>query len=190
MDAQIVEGDQIAEVAGTWSAEAQVDAEITRLWSAQQDQAATARRTREELKAVKLTLAERLHQMKMLLVQTGRGGRWASYLREHGIPRATADRYVQKHELALMPPEPKRLSEAISKPTDDDVQRLFQKLLPQMRRVLVTQNAAFTFVVEMIHGLPGLDGDVLDEGAIVFRPREDSESAKSLQNGPPLQVAA
>jgi hypothetical protein len=56
------------------------------------------------------------------------------------------------------------------------------KLLPQMSRILTTQRAAFIYVVEMIHGLPGIDGDVLDDGAIVFRPKERSGSTQSVRN--------
>lgn len=172
MDVRTIESDQITEVAGTCSDETQVDAEITRLWSAQRDQAATARKTRQELKALKRDLAERLHAMKTLLAETGRGGRWASYLREHRIPRATADRYVRQHELTSAPPEQKRLSEAIVAPTDEDVERLFQKLASQLLRVLTTQGAAFSFVIELLHNVPGVDGDVTDDGVIIFRPRE------------------
>jgi len=170
MDLRTLEVDQITEEDGTSSDETQVDAEIIRLWSAQRDQAATVRKTREELKALRCNLAERLHAMKTLLVQTGRGGRWASYLREHRIPRATADRYVQQHELTSAPPEQKRLSEAFIAPTGEDVERLFQKLASQLLRVLTTQGAAFSFVIELLHNVPGVDGDVTDDGVIIFRP--------------------
>ena len=192
MDVGTLEGDQITEVAVTCSDETQVDAEITRLWSAHQDQAATARQTREELKGLRRSLAERLHAMKTLLVQTGRGGRWASYLREHRIPRATADRYVNQHELTSAPPQQKRLTGAISAPTDEDVERLFHQLEPQLLRVLTTQNAAFSFVIELFHSMPGVDGDVTDDGVIIFRPKEGSGTVPIPQasSAQPPQVAA
>ena len=170
MEAAMQKVDSVVEAGET--SESEVSAEIVRLWTAQRDHAAAARQTREDLKALRRTLAERLHEMKALLVQVGRGGRWATFLRENHIPRASADRYVKLHELTLAPPEEKRLTEAISEPTDEDVLRLFRKLLPQMRRVLITQDAAFTFAVELFHGLPRLDFDVIDEGAIIFRPKK------------------
>ena len=190
MDVQILESGQIPEAAGNQSSEAEVDAEIVRLWSAQKDHAAAARKTREELHAIRASLARHLHAMKTLLVQTGRGGRWTSYLHEHRIPRATADLYVRRHELTLVPPE-KRLSEAISVPTEEDVSRFFHKLLPQMRRVLTTQSAAFSFVIELLHSVLDVDGDVLDEGVIIFRPKEGSGTTESVQNATPsLQAVA
>jgi hypothetical protein len=99
------------------------------------------------------------------------------YLRDHGIPRARADRFVKQHEPTLTPSVDKCLTEAIWVPTDENVGRLFRKVLPEMRRVLVTQDAAFFFVVQLIHNLPGIDGEVLDDGAIVFRPKEDPDRA-------------
>ena len=172
--------------------EAEVNQQIAHLWSVQKEQAAAARRTKEELKILRRNLAERLHEMKSLLVQSGRGGRWASYLRGHKLPRATADRYVQQHEATLAPAEKKRLSEAFSAPTEEDVHRLFKKLLPNMRRVLTTQEAAFMFVAEMICGLPGILGDVTDAGAQVFRPEEEAISMPKVQHDPlrALQVVA
>ncbi|MGB6688526.1 MAG: hypothetical protein WBE76_11845 [Terracidiphilus sp.] len=157
--------------------ESEINQEIGRLWSAQKDRDATARRTREELKALRRSLAEHLHEMKGLLVQTGRGGRWASYLREHRIPRATADRYVNLHESTLASSGEKRLTEAIPTSTEERVHLLFGKLLPRLRSVLTTQEAAFLFVCELICGLPDIQGDVTDSGAEVFRPAEESNSA-------------
>lgn len=172
--------------------EAEINAQIAALWSAQKDQAANARRTRDELKAVRAQLGERLHHMKASLVQSGRVGRWASYLRENRIPRATADRYVNRHEATLAPSSEKRLTEAISVPTEQDVYQLVRKLLPQMLRVLTTQEAAFTFVVEMVCGLPGIHGDVTDAGAMVFRPEENLVSVPTVQNDelPALELVA
>ena len=173
MEAQMIEGDQISMPAEPRSIEAEVDAEIVRLWTAQKDHDAAARKTREELHAIRSSLAERLHAMKSLLAQAGRGGRWTSYLRENRIPRATADRYVLQHEKTLAPSEKKRPTEAFSAPTGEDLHRLFQKLVPQLLRVLTTQDAAFNFVIELYHSVPGLDGDVTDDGVIIFRSREN-----------------
>jgi hypothetical protein len=68
--------------------------------------------------------------MKTLLVQTGWGGRRAVYLREQGIPRATADRLVRRHEELLMAAEQKRTSDAISAPTEDKVHAFFERKRP------------------------------------------------------------
>lgn len=188
VEPSIQEFDRVVEVGET--SESNVDAEIARLWSAHKDRAVTARDAREELKVLRRNLAQRLHEMKSLLVQTGRSGKWASYLRERKIPRATADRYVKEHELTLTPLGENLLTEAISAPTEEDVLRLFRKLLPQMRRVLVTQEAAFTFATELFHGLPAIDFDVIDEGAIIFRPKEGSGSLTSTPDSLRAQQVA
>jgi hypothetical protein len=70
MEVTNLDGDQISEAEGPGTDEAQVDAEIVQLWSAQQDRAAAASKTRDELKALRRDLADRLHAMKTLLVQT------------------------------------------------------------------------------------------------------------------------
>jgi len=112
--------------------------------------------------------------MKSLLVQTGRGGSWASCLREHRIPRATADRYVHQHEATMAPIEENRLNEAIPLSTEDVVRTFFDKMLPRLQRALPNQEAVFLFVCELVIGLPGVKGDVTDEGAVIFRPAEDA----------------
>ncbi len=94
MEVSIQGVDQVEEAGET--SESEVGTEIARLWTAQRYHAAAARRTREELKALRRSLSERLHEMKTLLVQVGRGGRWATFLRKRHIPRASADRYVMK----------------------------------------------------------------------------------------------
>jgi hypothetical protein len=163
---------QMADAFRSENAEGVLAQEIAALWSAQRDHAATARRTREELKFLRRNLGERLHQMKALLVQTGRGGRWSGYLREQQIPRASADRLVQRHEQMLVPVGENRLNEAIPTSIEEEIEALFQKLRPTLLKVLTTQEAAFKFICEMVSGLPGVDGDVTDDAVLVFRPAE------------------
>ena len=99
------------------ASEAKLSGEITALWSAHQDGKATAKRTKEDLKAIRRDLGERLHAMKTLLARTGRGGQWTSYLREHKISRTTADRWSREHEESRNPGSTKRTDGAISEPT-------------------------------------------------------------------------
>src|SRR6185437_4698829 len=154
------------------AAEAGLLREVVDLWTSQKDHAAVTRRTRDELRELRSRLAERLHHLKALVAQTGRAGQWSSYLRENGIPRATADRYVAKHESTLRTSVEKCLSESISTPSEDDVHRLFQRLLPRLRRVLTTQEAAFHFVSDMVMHLPGIDGDFPETGVEIYKECE------------------
>jgi len=159
---------------GPLAAEAGLIKEVVSLWSAQKNHAIAARRTRDELRELRSNLAERLYRLKAVLAHTGRSGQWTSYLRNCGIPRATADRYVARHEATLRPVEEKRLTEAISTPSENDVHKLFQRLLPQMRRVLTTQEAAFIFASDMLFNLPGIDGDFPEKGVEIYRGEEPS----------------
>ena len=67
---------------------------ITNLWSAHVNAKNTARATNEELRALRAKLGERLSEMKQILAKPGCDGQWSGFLREHNIPRASADRLV------------------------------------------------------------------------------------------------
>ena len=153
--------------------EAKLSREIIALWTAHQDGKATAKRTRAELKELRRNLGERLRTMKVLLARTGRGGQWGSYLREHRLPRATADRYVRQHE-ATLNPEPKNLlTEQI--PTEDYVKQFFQRLLPRLRSTLTTYDATFYFVRAMAFELATCNAEFTDTGILVLGPTQKGE---------------
>src|ERR1700676_4198889 len=78
---------------------------ITNLWSAHVNAKNAARATNEELRALRARLGEQLSEMKRLLAKPGCDGQWSGFLREHDIPRATADRLVARHERSLHPDE-------------------------------------------------------------------------------------
>lgn len=148
-------------------AESKLSDEIQSLWSAHRDGRATARRTREELKVLRDHLGERLSEMKGLLARTGRSGGWASYLRSHRLPRATAERYVRLHEASLHP-ELNRPTGTISNPSEKDVHRLVQSLLPRLGRVLTTPQSVTWFTAEVSGKLAAVNWNPVDnrmEGA-------------------------
>src|ERR1019366_2774868 len=105
--------------------ESKIDGEITSLWTAHQAGKATVLRTKSELADLRRSLGERLSSMKRILACSGREGKWASYLRTHQPPRATADRYIGMYEASMAEPA-NRLNEAISEPTVEDVKMLVQ----------------------------------------------------------------
>ena len=101
-------------------------------------------------------LSERLaflYQLKNLLERTGRNGRWTSFLNGEGIPRATADRYVESHKRFLDRKNGKRLTEAISVPTEDEIKEMVAKLTPRLVRVLTTPESIASFLREMAAAL-------------------------------------
>src|ERR1700691_4904977 len=109
--------------------------EIASLWSAHQNAKSAARATKDELRHIRVKLGERLHELKQVLARAGRDGQWSAFLRAHKIPRATADRLVGHYEQSINP-DTNLLSEAVSEPTEEDVQRLFLSILPKLQRTL------------------------------------------------------
>ncbi len=133
-----------------------LDREIESLWSAHQEAKATAKHTREDLKSIRRNLGQKLYERKSLVVRTGRNGGWAAYLRSHGLPRASAERYIKQHETCI-DPETNRTSGTIPEPTEVDVRRLVCCLLPRLCKVLTTPTSMTWFVAEVTAQLAALD---------------------------------
>jgi hypothetical protein len=70
---------------------------------------------------------------------------WSGFLREHNLPSATADRLVGRRPRSLIP-DANRLSEPVSEPTEEEVQRLFVAVWPKLRRTLRSQQSVLLFV--------------------------------------------
>ena len=118
---------------------------ITNLWVAHANAKITARATKDELRVLRAKLGEQLSEMKQILAKPGRGGQWSSFLMERGIPRATADRLVARHQRSLNPDE-NCVTEDVSEPTDEEVQKLFTSVWPKLRRTLRSQQSVLLFV--------------------------------------------
>lgn len=150
--------------------EANLDQAIKTLWTAHCNNKATAHRTKGELQSIRRDLGERLSEMKSTLVRTGRGGGWAAYLRSLKLPRATADRYVRECGAMLNPQTTNRLTDSISEPTDAEVKGFARRILPRLQKVLITKEAVFRFVCELVAGLPAADACISDFWIEVSRP--------------------
>jgi hypothetical protein len=114
---------------------------------------ASLKTTKEQLSLMRAELGKRLFELKNLLAKPGRKGRWASFLDGEGIPRATADRYAQFHKRSLEGKTGKRLSEAISIPTEEEIKKMVVRLTPRLVRVLPTQETIAQFLHEMTEAL-------------------------------------
>jgi hypothetical protein len=128
--------------------ENKLHSEILSLWITHQVGKAVARKSNDELRTLRLELGSKLYELKSILARTGRGGGWAPYLRANGLPRASADRLVDRYEASLEP-ETKCLTEAIAETTDAEVRRLVHSLLPRLRKVLKTSAWMEWFLVEV-----------------------------------------
>jgi hypothetical protein len=127
--------------------EIQLTEHIISLWSFHAQARSSIGKSKEELNTIRLQLGERLSEMKSLLTTPGRGGQWYSYLREVKIPRATADRFVQRHEQSLAPAN--CLNESISQPTEEDVRKLVNSVWPKLQRTLTTRHTLELFIAEV-----------------------------------------
>lgn len=119
--------------------------EIASLWSAHGEARNTARATKAELRALRAKLGEQLSEMKQRLAKPGRGGQWSSFLEERQIPRATADRLVARH-LRSLNPDANLLTEPISEPTEEDVQKLFTSVWPKLQCTLRSRQSLLLFI--------------------------------------------
>jgi len=118
---------------------------ITSLWSEHLNAKNTARATNEELRVLRAKLGEQLSEMKQILSKPGRDGQWSGFLRDRNIPRATADRLVARHLRSLNPDE-NCVTEDVSEPTDEEVQKLFIAVWAKLRRTLRSWQSLQLFV--------------------------------------------
>jgi len=143
-------------------------AEITGLWEIHNDFKSSLRQQSQNLNSVRAELGKKLAAMKTLLTTPGRAGKWSAWLKEHKIARSTADRLVVKHERSLNP-NPNCLTDSISEPTDEEIQKLFDKIAPKLRRVLRTPASTYRFL-DLLSSSLVLNREETDEGFIVVKP--------------------
>jgi hypothetical protein len=118
---------------------------IQSLWSARKTSSQSAKKSRESSKERRQLLATQLKVYKLLLVGTGRDGKWASFLRQEKIPRATVERWIK----GLDPVDSAgAVSSSLPEPTREMVVALFGKLLPRILQVVTTQDAVRWFLAE------------------------------------------
>jgi len=147
--------------------------EIVELWQVQESHQTSIKHETEQFRALRNKLGKLLHQMKELLARPGRSGQWSSFLKGHKIPRATADRLVQRYERSLHP-NANRLSESISEPTERDIQNLLARVLPKLRRVLRTPQSTYRFLDLVTSVFDGIDRRATEEGILVMKPSQDA----------------
>jgi hypothetical protein len=146
--------------------------EIIQYWDLHLRHQGSMQETTRQARVVRKHLGSLLFRLKQVLAKPGRDGRWSSFLREHGIPRATADRLVARHQQSL-DPSANRLNEATSKPTAEQVEKLFNSLRPRLRRVLVTPGSVYQFVLVLASTCNDPCFELREEGILVRMPTAD-----------------
>jgi hypothetical protein len=116
------------------------------IWSTVQFKTRNIRKNREERAPFRVDLARELYGFKARLAGSGRSGKWSAFLRDIDIPRATADRYVQRWEHSLTQVSENRLDEPISPPTTEEVTRMVNRIKPKLLRLLTTADAVERFM--------------------------------------------
>jgi excinuclease UvrABC nuclease subunit len=121
--------------------------QIGELWSIHTQAQAAAAQSKEHLSQIRHQLGERLCEVKKLVARPGRGGGWSAFLAAQGIPRASADRYVQRYEKTLHP-DSNCVNESIES-TELAVRKLFAAVWPRLRRVITSKEALDLFIREL-----------------------------------------
>jgi hypothetical protein len=78
-----------------------------------------------------------------------------------------------KYEQSLHP-HANCLSESISEPTEEEIQKLFFKVFPKLRRVLRTPQSVYRFVDLLTLSCDGTGRRATDEGILVMKPSQDA----------------
>jgi hypothetical protein len=152
--------------------------EIVELWQVHESHQTSIKHETEQFRALRNKLGKLLDQMKELLARPGRNGQWSAWLKERAIPRATADRLALKYERSLHP-HANCLTESISEPTEDEIEKLCAKVFPKLRRVLRTPQSQFRFVELLTSVYDGIDRRVTNDGIIVVKPVQQTVAAES-----------
>jgi hypothetical protein len=158
--------------------ESQLSEEIGELWAIHIQATSTINRTKAELLTIRLDLGSRLFEMKKLLSRPGRGGQWSSWLHDRGIARATADRLAKRHAETLVP-KSNCVTEAASEPSEQEVMRLFNSLLPKLRRTLRTPQGLYRFVDLLTSSCDRTCRRVTAEGILILKPPQADSVAPS-----------
>jgi len=145
--------------------------QIVQLWQVHRDYQTSIKHKTQEFRSLRAELGKQLAEMKQVLVKPGRNGQWSAFLKEHQIPRATADRLVQKYERSLHP-HANCLTEQFAEPTEEEIQKVFFKVFPKLRRVLRTPSSLYRFVDLLTLSCDGTGRRVTEEGILIMKPSQ------------------
>jgi hypothetical protein len=145
-----------------------VDVEIAQLWLIHNCCSSDIKSEQYRQRSVANSLGQLLHKMKSLLAMPGRMGRWSGWLKEHKIPRASADRWVNRYIEAfhLSSESP---HEQIQEPTEFDICKLFAAVWPRCEKTLTTPRSHYDFLRCYLFR-SGLKYDFSERGILLYEP--------------------
>ena len=142
--------------------------EIQTLWAAHNQAQAASKKSKEELRAIRLELGRRLSEVKSLISRPGRGGGWTAFLSANSIPRASGDRLVLAYKKSLEPPD-NRLGESISEPSKETAEKLAKGVWPSVKKVLTSDESILHFIGWIVTA-SGIKHEWCAEGLMIFKP--------------------
>lgn len=151
--------------------EAQLSAEVEVLWAEHQKVNATKKISAAELRHIRQELGQKLFECKQLLARPGRGGEWSSWLKDRGISRATADRWVNRHAESIGQSD-NRLNEATR--AEDAIEKLLTGFVQKAKQLIPDDIARYQFGYRLIERL-GLQVEEADESFIVLEPEVEPD---------------
>lgn len=164
---------QKSEADGALEDESFLTTEIAQLWESHKGFQSIIKQESQSLRELRGLLGKYLFHLKQVLAKPGRSGQWSSWLASQRIPRATADRLAAKYQRSL-DPDGNCVSEAISEPTEEEIQKLLKTISPRLVRVLRTSQSQYRF----LELLTTICGETIcratDEGLLIFKPSQQS----------------
>jgi hypothetical protein len=184
-DTAVINGTELVPTATSHVADSETEqhlaATITELWNVHARAQTIVKKTKDELKAVRDSLAERLYTMKLLLARPGRGGQWFSFLTEHAIPRTTADRLASSHEKSLGL-DGNRTSGA-TKLTDEEIDQVAKSVWARLQTKLASHRAIYHFFSRLIIA-SGIPYEMFDDGILILLDPVQAPEAPAAVSAP------
>ena len=142
--------------------------EIDSLWASRQSYSRSIHMQKTETRGFETTMGEMLFTMKAVLSRPGRGGGWSSWLKQRGIPRASADRMVLRFA-ATQPPGESTHESIQAEPSEVEIGKLFAALWPRCEKVLITPRSRYDFLRCFLFR-SGLIHEWRDNGILIYEP--------------------
>jgi hypothetical protein len=146
-----------------------VETEIAQLWGMHQCCASDIKSEQYRQRSVANSLGQLLHRMKAILATPGRCGKWSKWLKERQIPRASADRYVNRYAEAFHLSSELPHESIQHEPTEVEISKLFALIWPRCEKVLTTRRSRFEFLQCFLYR-SGLTYDFTENGITVYEP--------------------
>jgi hypothetical protein len=159
-----------------------VENEISQLWELHKCCSGEIKTEQFRQRSIGNSLGELLHRMKAILASPGKMGKWSGWLRAMRIPRASADRWVQRYVEAFhLSSEAPRGS--VHEASEAEIGKLFAFVWPRCEKVLTTEWARYQFVRCLLFR-SGLVYDFNERGILLYEPGFEPQEPEVIASEP------